>query len=189
MRDEITEADNTVPSDGSGDEALSNQSSDYQDEDSGSDITSKDTHSNPSSNHQDEDSDNVSSSDSSSDDARSGQSAPPIASNSNCNKDCSQSDSEDYIEGVIFKPFGPGVLVYPHLHEPLHYIRDPDIPPVILPVISGKEIRFYSEIKNTFKVSEDCSGLIALSASEDERDDVWSLDDLFISVVRDKKHR
>ena len=90
----------------------------------------------------------------------------------------------------MFEPFGPGALVYPNCYEPLHYIRDPDIPPVILPVISGK-VLFYCEVKNTFKVSEDCSGLIALTASEDERgrDDEWSNDGLFVSIIRDKKKR
>ena len=163
MRDEITEADNMVPSDGSGDEALSNQSSDHQDEDSESDNTSEDTHSDHSSNQQDEDSDNTGSSDDSGDDACSSQSDSSITSNSS-NLDCSCSDYEDPITGVIFEQFEPGVRVYPYREEILPV---PNVPPIILPVSSGKVIFNPSCVRNTLKVSPDCTSLIALPASKD----------------------
>ena len=105
----------------------------------------------------------------------------PLITSDGDEDEYSQSDS-DHPTVIVFGQFGPGAIVYPNYED---YYIDEDIPPIILPLISGT-VRVKYEIKNTFKVSEDCTGLIALPASEDERDDVWSLEDIFFRIVQEK---
>ena len=104
-------------------------------------------------------------------------------------KDCSRSDFENPITGVIFEPFGPGVSVYLYCKDCLDYIPDPSIPPMILPV-SSVSIIFHNSHggKKMLQVSEDCTSLIALPASEDELKGYNSLSSGFwVSIVEDKE--
>ena len=123
------------------------------------------------------------------DDAHSNQTYPPTTSNSG-NLDCSCSDYGVSLTGVIFEPFGPGVSVFPFCEEGLDYIPDPKFPPVILPVTSGRIIFHESlGVKNTLQVSEDCTSLIALYTSENERGYRPLSSSLWVSVVEDKKRK